>query len=75
MNMMQYFRFFQDLWRLFREFGNPVAADEYWTRLISTANQLAEKYGETDFACRMVCTVVEEIDRAYKENPNANNRM
>lgn len=74
MNMMGYFRFFQDLWRLFKEFANPVSADRYWQQLSDRAEELVHKYGDSEFARQMAGAVVWEIDRAYqKRENNANN--
>lgn len=75
MNTMQYFRFFQDLWRFFRDHAEPVSADSWWQRLADQADQLADRYGNTEFVTRMVSTAVWEIDRIYRRKTNANNRM
>ena len=75
MNTMRYFRFFQDLWRFFKDHSNPVSADIWWQRLADQADQLADRYGNTEFVTRMVSTAVWEIDRIYRRKTNANNRM
>ena len=75
MNMMQYFRFFQDLWRFFRDHVEPVSADSWWQRLADQGDALADQYGNTPFVIRMVSTAVWEIDRIYRRKTNANNRM
>ena len=75
MNMMQYFRFFQDLWRFFRDHAEPVSADGWWQRLADQGDALADRYGNTPFVIRMVSTAVWEIDRIYRRKTNANNRM
>ena len=67
MNTMQYFRFFQDLWRFFREHSEPVSADSWWQRLADQADQLADRYGGTKFVIRMTSMVVWEIDRIYQK--------
>ncbi len=63
---MQYFRFFQDLWRFFRDHMEPVSADSWWQRLADQADQLADRYGSTPFVIRMTSLVVWEIDRIYQ---------
>ena len=75
MSMMQYFRFFQDLWRFFKDHSDPVSADSWWQRLAQEADQLADRYGDTEFVRKMILAAVWEIDRAYGEKINANNRM
>ena len=75
MNTMRYFRFFQDLWRFFKDHSNPVSADIWWQRLADQADQLADRYGNTEFVTRMVSTAVWEIDRIYRRKTNENNRM
>ena len=67
MNTMQYFRFFQDLWRFFRAHSDPVSADSWWQRLADQADELADRYGNTAFVIRMVSTAVWEIDGKYRE--------
>ena len=67
MNTMTYFRFFQDLWRFFRDHSQPVSAEEWWSRSLDQADQLARRYGESRFAVRMIQSVLEEIERVYRE--------
>ena len=67
MTVTQYFRFFQDLWRFFREHAEPVSADNWWQRLADQADQLADRYGNTEFVIRMTSMVVWEIDRIYQK--------
>ena len=67
MNTMTYFRFFQDLWRFFREHSQPVSADDWWSRSLDQADQLAKRYGNSRFMVRMISTVLEEIERIYTE--------
>ena len=73
MNTMRYFRFFQDLWRFFKVHSNPVSADIWWQRLAQEADQLADRYGDTEFVRKRISAVVWEIDRAYGEKINASN--
>lgn len=67
MNTMTYFRFFQDLWRFFREHSQPVSADEWWQRLMDDADQLADSYGQGRFVDSMISAVVLEIDKTFQE--------
>ena len=67
MSMMQYFRFFQDLWRFFKAHADPVSADSWWQRFADEADQLADRYDNTEFAVRMISAVVWEIDKTYRE--------
>lgn len=67
MTVTQYFRFFQDLWRFFREHAEPVSADSWWQRLADQADQLADRYGNSEFVIRMTSMVVWEIDRIYQK--------
>ena len=67
MTIMTYFRFFQDLWRFFKNHADPVSADSWWQRLADQAEQLADRYGGTEFVIRMTSMVVWEIDRIYQK--------
>lgn len=68
MNTMTYFRFFQDLWRFFRDHSEPVSADSWWQRLADQGDALADQYGSTPFVIRMVSAAVWEIDRIYRRS-------
>ena len=67
MTITQYFRFFQDLWRFFRGHADPVSADSWWQRLADQADELADRYGNTEFVIRMTSMVVWEIDRIFQK--------
>ena len=67
MSTLQYFRFFQDLWRFFRDHAEPVSADSWSQRFVDEADQRADRYGNTPFVIRMVSTAVWEIDKRYRE--------
>ncbi|MBO7726914.1 MAG: hypothetical protein J6S50_00525 [Oscillospiraceae bacterium] len=67
MTPMTYFRFFQDLWRFFKNHAEPVSADSWWQRLADQADELANRYGNTEFVIRMTSIVVWEIDRIFQE--------
>ena len=67
MDTMTYFRLFQDLWRFFREHSQPVSAEEWWSRSLDQADQLAGRYSGSRFAVRMISAVLEEIERIYRE--------
>jgi len=67
MNTNLYFRFFQDLWRFFKDHAEPVSDDGWWQRLADQADQLADRYGNSEFVIRMTSMVVWEIDRKYRE--------
>ena len=67
MSTLQYFRFFQNLWRFFKDHSEPVSADSWWQRFADEADQLADRYGNTEFAVRMISAVVWEIDKRYRE--------
>lgn len=73
---LTYFRFFQDLWRLFKAHSDPVSADSWWQRLADQADELAVRYGSTPFVIRMTSLVIWEIDRIYQGRlKHADNRM
>ena len=75
MNTYRYFKFFQDLWRFFKDHADPVSADSWWARLAEDGVALADRYGNTEFVKKMITAVVWEIDRAYQEKINASNNL
>ena len=64
MNMIEYFKFFTDLWRFFRRHVEnrnlEAAAKESMT--------LSKCYGETEFVCRMIVTIMDEIERITRRS-------
>lgn len=68
MTQTEYFRFFQDLWRLLREHLHPVSADEWWEQLLRKGTELAERYGAGSFVVKIISTVLWEIERIYQVN-------
>jgi hypothetical protein len=67
MTTLQYFRFFQDLWRFFKDHAEPVSDDGWWSRLADQADELANRYGGTEFVTRMTSAVIWEIDRLFQQ--------
>lgn len=74
MDTMMYFRFFQDLWRFFREHSQPVSAEQWWSRSLDQADQLARRYSESRFAVRMIQAVLEEIEQIYRQKEKSYGR-
>ena len=71
MNTMRYFRFFQDLWRFFKDHSNPVSADIWWQLLVEEADHLADRYGDTEFVRKMISAAVWEIDSICQKRNDA----
>lgn len=63
MSTMEYYRFFTDLWRFFRR---HLQDDQDLEKAAKESMELSRRYGETDFVCRMVVQVVDELERVQK---------
>lgn len=65
--LMQYFRFFTDSWKFFRKYSSPQNEDVFWRQLVEDGNELSRKYGESDFVCKIVGTILQEVERICEE--------
>lgn len=42
-----YYLYFSELWKLFREFSEPKATDEYWRDLLSRGSAIVDSFKES----------------------------
>ena len=63
-------QFYMDLWAfhlgMLLDYQKNCDTDGTLKRVSDESMQLAKRYGETDFACRMVVAAVDEIERIVK---------
>ena len=72
----QHYQITVDCWRLLLKYQEPVAAQEYWERLVEDARKIAERYEHLRFAEKTILAVLEEIDRIWRKNSGEiNNRI
>lgn len=65
--LKKYFNVYTDCWKLFKKFSDPVAEDAFWEALIDEGDAVAEKYGKSEFAKKMIVVTMEELDRISRK--------
>jgi len=66
-NLKQYYKVITESWQMLKHFtttGDPDT-DAYWNEVIAEASRIGESYG-TDFARKMVSTVINELERNWR---------
>lgn len=56
-----------DCWNLMKKYSGLQDKDEFWQNLIRESQEIYEKHGKTAFAKEQVESVVNELDRCFKE--------
>ena len=67
-----YYKIYADIWNFHKQFCEIKTNDEYWQQVVGTAEMLYEKYSQTsekEFVKRLVVTVLDELERIYKDMP------
>ena len=71
MDLKQYHKIITDAWQLFKSYYPPQDDQDYWDRLLFDANNMAELNGKAEFAIKMACEVVNELERILMgQRPN-----
>lgn len=56
-----------DCWKFLKEHCRIEDSDDYWQKVLDESNKLYEKHGKTAFVKEQVVSVVNELDRYFKE--------
>jgi hypothetical protein len=57
---------FVDYWQFVQKYYIPEPQDEWWEELISEADKLARKYGNTQYIRDLVLAHIHDVERRYK---------
>ena len=59
--MMNYFKFFTEVWRFFKKYYNRPGKEQDYTESVQECSQLAKSFGNGDFVDRVCMAVLEEL--------------
>ena len=57
---------FVDYWQFVQKYYIPEPQDKWWKELISEADKLARKYGNTQYIRDLVLAHIHDVERRYK---------
>ena len=57
---------FVDYWQFVQKYYIPEPQDKWWEELISEADKLARKYGNTQYIRDLVLAHIHDVERRYK---------
>lgn len=73
---MDYFEVYRDIWNFHKRYRDIQNTEEFWNEVIAESSKIYEKYNKNKFVLDLLVTVVNEIDRVYKETgADANKRI
>ena len=62
--MMEYYRFFVDVWRFFKRYYQSAEnKDEWWDEMVNAAGGLSKQYGDKPLAIEFLCAIANELER------------
>ena len=64
--MMNYFKFFTEVWRFFKKYYNRPGKEQDYAESVQECSQLAKSFGNGDFVDRVCIAVLEELERCWK---------
>ena len=67
-----YWTLYADIVNFHRKFAEVQESDEYWSAVVDEASALYKKYegvSEKEFAKQLILTVLDELERIYKDMP------
>ena len=64
--MMNYFKFFTEVWRFFKKHYNRPGKEQDYAESVQECSQLAKSFGNGDFVDRVCIAVLEELERCWK---------
>lgn len=67
-----YWTLYADIVNFHRRYAEVRESDEYWSAVVDEASELYKKYEnvpEKEFAKQLILTVLDELERIYKDMP------
>lgn len=64
--MMNYFKFFTEIWRFFKKYYNRPGKEQDYEESVRECSQLAKSFGNSNFVIRMCGTILDELERCWK---------
>lgn len=67
---MDYWNIYKDVWNFHKKYADVKEDDAYWERVVNESSRIAKQYGDSKFVIGLLLTVIEELERIYKEMRN-----
>ena len=67
-----YWKIYGDVFAFHKKFAEVQESDEYWSAVVDEASALYKRYEsvpEKEFAKKLILTVLDELERIYKNMP------
>ena len=67
-----YWKIYGDVFAFHKKFAEVQENDEYWSAVVDEASALYKRYEnvpEKEFAKQLILTVLDELERIYKDMP------
>ena len=67
-----YWKIYGDVFAFHKKFAEVQESDEYWSAMVDEASALYKRYEgvlEKEFAKQLILTVLDELERIYKDMP------
>lgn len=71
--LMKRYEVIIDCWKFLKENYRVEDSDDYWQKIVNESNKLYEKHGKTEFTKEQVSSVVNELDRYFRESRGKQN--
>lgn len=71
--MMNYFKFFTEVWRFFKKYYNRPGKEQDYEESVRECSQLAKTFGNGEFVNQVCMAVLEELERCWKGREEAQN--
>lgn len=65
---MNYFEVYRDIWNFHKQFLEITDTDEAWSKVLSEAHKIEEKYNSDKFVVGLLFTIIEELERRCKQS-------
>lgn len=67
-----YWKIYGDVFAFHKKFAEVQESDEYWSAVVDEASALYKRYEsvpEKEFAKQLILTVLDELERVYRDMP------
>ena len=72
---MDYWNIYKDVWNFHKKYADVKEDDAYWESVVNESSRIAKQYRESKFVIGLLLTVVDELERIYKEMRADANRI
>lgn len=63
---MDYWNLYKDVWNFHKKYSKVQTDDAYWRSVMDESRQIANQYGNHEFALALLVAVINELERICK---------